>query len=249
MPSLPKTNPALARKRLNRKPVQRVRKPGLPVPSVRENAGRRNRTARPPVTPDGLILDGETSTSSEATGQEIGRPADRLISEETIAAAAALDSPAGLAANGTVNAQGTPLAGDAKDGTIAPPAGEPDLKSCTADAAELIEFAWSTVTAADIGIPKRTRAALEKKETRDGIASATGRLFMHYGITGVDIISNPWAGLALALSPVAMAMFMDWREASAKDTATTTPAPVPKATPVGKLSEAGATPSPLSLNA
>lgn len=248
MPSLPKTNPALARKPINRKPVKRVRKSRVQVPGVRKNASRSNGPARAPVAPAGLILDGETSASTEAN-EEIGRPADRLISQETIAAAAALDgSPGGQAANADeTSAQGH---GQAAPG-IAPPPGDLTIEQCTADAAELIEFAWSSIEAAQIALPKRTHAALAKKETRESIAKATGRLFHYYGLAGTDIISNPWAGLALAMAPVAVAAFMDWRDAKATEAAAAAPsAPTPTAKPAGgNIAEAGAPPSPLATRA
>lgn len=209
MPSVPKTNPAVARKSSKRKPVGKLQQSRMPMPGIRANPSRRNRASRTSDTAAaGLIIE-ETSAGTETTSAEVGRPADRLISQETIAAAAALDSPAGQAANGIDNAQG---AQENPGQASAPDPGALSIEQCTADAAELIEFAWSSIEATGIALPPRTRATLEKKTTRDGIATAAGRLFYHYGLVGIDIIANPWAGLALALSPVAFAGFMDWRE-------------------------------------
>jgi hypothetical protein len=224
MPSVRKTNPPVDRKTGKRKPVGKLQQPQLPMPSIRANAGRRNRAAGPPAAATGaglIIEETDTDPATETASEEVGRPADRLISPETIAAAAALDSPGGQAANGAASV------GAEKDAhhASAPPPGELTVEQCTADAAELIEFAWSSIEAAGIALPTRTRATLEKKETRASIAAATGRLFHHYGLAGTDIIANPWAGLALALSPVAIAGFMDWRELKAKADATAKSAP------------------------
>jgi len=223
MPSVRKTNPAVDRKASKRKPVGKLQQPQLQVPGLRANAGRRNRTASAPAAPAGadvIIEETDTDPATETASQEVGRPADRLISPETIAAAAALDSPRGQAANAAFEEE------VAATGS-APPPGELTIEQCTADAAELIEFAWSSIEAAGITLPARTRATLEKKTTRDGIAAATGRLFHHYGLAGTDIIANPWAGLALALSPVAIAGFMDWREYKASAAAAAPAAPAP----------------------
>jgi hypothetical protein len=240
MPRLPKTDPALARKPINGKPVKRVRKPRVSVPGVRQNASRSDGAARAPVAPAGLILDAEEAGAGLETGPQVGRPADRLISDETLAAAAALDSPAGQAANGSSPENPAPSAS-------APPAGDLTIEQCTADAAELIEFAWSSIEAAQIALPKRTHDTLAKKKTRASIASATGRLFHHYGLAGTDIISNPWAGLALAFTPVAIAAFMDWRDAKATEaTAAPAAAPVAPRPAGGNIAEAGAPPSPLA---
>jgi hypothetical protein len=228
MPSLPKTNSAVDRKSGKRKPVGKLQQSKLPVSGIRPNPSRRDRTARTPDTSAspgaGLIIE-ETSASTKTAGPEVGRPADRLISPETIAAAAALDSPGGQAANGSEAAATSSGVG----ADSAPPPGELTIEQCTADAAELIEFAWSSIEAAGIALPSRTRATLEKKTTRDSIAAATGRLFHHYGLAGTDIISNPWAGLALAMAPVAFAGFMDWRELRAKAASVEAATPTPSA--------------------
>jgi hypothetical protein len=226
MPSVRKTNPAMDRKTGKRKPIGKLQQPQLPMSGLRANAGRRNRTASPPAAATGaelLIEETRTEPATETAGAEIGRPADRLISPETIAAAAALDSPGGQASEQA----GT--AGNASAAPSAPPPGDLTIEQCTADAAELIEFAWSSIEAAGIALPSRTRATLEKQATRDGIAAATGRLFHHYGLAGTDIISNPWAGLALAMAPVAFACFMDWRELRAKAASVEAAKPTPSA--------------------
>ena len=242
MPSVRKANPAMVRKTSKRKPVGKLQQSKLPVPGLRANAGRRNRTASAPAASSGagLILE-ETpaSAATETGGQEQDRPADRLISPETLAAAAALDSPPGA------QAANAPSGEEAAAASSAPAPGELTIEQCTADAAELIEFAWSSIEAAGIALPARTRATLEKKTTRDGIAAATGRLFHHYGLAGTDIIANPWAGLALALSPVAIAGFMDWREYKAAAASAAPAAPAPASGIEGAVSSPVAPPSNL----
>lgn len=226
-----------------RKPVRNVRKSRLQVSGIRENAGRRNRAAPAPATaqaagPDLLLEENHAARADQAHG-----PADRLtpgiLSPETLAAAAAIESDAAQAAN--VNGQ------DAHDATDSAPAASDtlELQTCIKDAAELIDWAWSTVQALGAVLPPRTSAVLSSKITREQIATATGRLFHHYGIAGTDIVTNPWAGLALALAPVGFAAFTDWREArarAAEQAAPTPPAPTPGA---GTVAEAGAPPSNL----
>lgn len=226
-----------------RKPVRYVRKSRLQVPSLRENPRRRNRASPAPATAKNAGANLPIEENHADGADQTHGPADRLtpgiLSPETIAAAAAIESDAAQAAN--VNGQ------DANNATDSAPAASDtlDLQTCIHDAAELIEWAWSTVQALGAVLPPRTSAVLSSKITREQIATATGRLFHHYGIASGDIVSNPWAGLALALAPVGFAAFTDWREARAKaaeQAAPTPPAPTPGA---GTVAEAGAPPSNL----
>ena len=202
--------------------VRRVRNADV----YQEPEGNDGATASP-----GLLLDattneggtgqagteGFTEANPNAVHQEGAGAAPVGFSPDLAAAAAELSAP-------PLDAAADPAAPGAP-GADPVPAG-PTLEQCIDDARELIEFAWSTASAM-LTIPPRTKAAADDKNTRERIALASGRLLHHYGIGGADIIANPWAQLALAVSPIAIAALLDYREAKAAKEAAAPPAATP----------------------
>jgi hypothetical protein len=242
---------SVRRKPITSKPKgNRVAKRGVPdlqSPDVLSNPGRRNRVPR--KAPAGKT--GGAQAGAGQAGALVGlvdlTDANHAgtVSGEALAALAAASAPPA----------GEP-AGPAAAPAGAPPAGQPDtaaqIAEVTADCGELIEYAWGLVKASEMSLPRRTGAALDKTETRKGIAAATGRLLHHYGLTLGDIATNPWVGLALALSPVVVAGamdFRDFREAQLKAQATQSPPPVVATNAASSVVSTGAPPTGLHTRA
>lgn len=225
-----------------RKPVRNVRKPSVQVPSVRQDAGRRDRAPRAPraaQTGAGLLLE-ETPAETAGTDPQGVGPADRLtgtVTPDTLAAVLAADAPESAPAqeaNGSAAPE--PLHGE----TSAPAGADtgPSLADCVAEARMWLDTLDTLAQSVNPNPAPRTTAALHAESTRAGIADALGGVLHYYGLTGAGIVAHPLGALALAMVPLlipAWADFQAYRAAKAQQQAAKAPPPAPVSSGVADL--------------
>jgi hypothetical protein len=204
-----------------RKPVGSVSKPQLQMPGFRPNAGRRNRAPRAPVATAELPFEQPGAGPETQIDRTPDRLTDAPLSPETIAAAAALDAP--------------PAADPAAPG--APPGANPaapigpTIEECRAECRVWLDTLDTLAGQLLADRAPASVAAFHQREIRHNIADALGDTMHHYGLSGLDVASHPLARLAVAMLPLAVSAFSDWRRHRDQAAAAVAEAP-PPATPI-----------------
>lgn len=219
MPRVRKTPAAMEGKR-RRKSVGSVPESGLQMPSVRANPGRRNRVTRAPGAAAELTIQ-HANTATETPDGSLDRITAAPISPETIAAAAALDAPPAA----DPAAPGAPGAADP-----APPAG-PTIEECRAECRVWLDTLDTLAGQLLADRAPASVAAFHQVEIRHNIADALGDVMHFYGLSGLDVAAHPLARLAVAMLPLGVAGFSDWRRHRDQAAAAVAEAP-PPATPI-----------------
>lgn len=231
-----------------RQSVRRVPNRKLQNAGIRSDAGRSEPAPGPAPAgePGGDLLDALEAEPGAPAGEPAGGEGAELpgrpleFSPELEAAAASLAAPAPA---------GEPGAPAADPGAPGGPPGAPgmSIEEATEEARELLDFAFDL---ADPILP--SLAPIYTNERRAKIARAAGKLMVHYGYSGSDIVSSPWFGLVIAIGPVAIptvqavrADLARWRSMREAEAAA---APPPPADPLAPNAAGTPTPPPSDLH-